>query len=244
MNLHIGILMCNTDRSEFAARFENDGEKAATMLRVHRPEWRYTVLMTIDNELPVNVDAFDGYLLTGSPASVNDNLDWMPDLFAFVRAAHAAKKPMVGLCFGHQAIAHALGGRVVRAEQWGLGVAQTEFESGASWLPDRPAALSLHAAHEDQVVELPPGAQRLGGSDFCEYGAFAIGNQVFTTQYHPEFPPAFMDALVNEKIAPELPAEVGEVARSQMATTNPSADSNEFARWVVNFYEQANGLHG
>lgn len=234
--------MCNTDRSEFAARYENDGEKAATMLRVHRPQWQYSVLMAIDGELPATADAFDGYLLTGSPASVNDDDRWMPALFDFVRVAHAAKKPLVGLCFGHQAIAHALGGRVERAGQWGLGVAQTAFESRASWLPDEPATLKLHAAHEDQVVELPPGAQRLGGNEFCEYGAFAIGNQVFTTQYHPEFQSAFMNALVNDKIAPSLPADVTATARAQMAANDPSDDSNEFARWVVRFYEQANGL--
>jgi GMP synthase-like glutamine amidotransferase len=232
--------MCNTDRSAFAARFENDGEKAATMLRTQRPNWQYSVLMTIDGVLPNSVDAFDGYLLTGSPASVNDNASWMPALFEFVRAAHRANKPLVGLCFGHQAIAHALGGRVERASDWGLGVAQTDFDGGASWMPTQPPSLQMHAAHEDQVVELPPGAQPLGGNDHCEYGAFAMGNQVFTTQYHPEFEPPFMNALVNDKIAPELPAEIGQTAREQLATTDTSADSSEFARWVVRFYEQAN----
>jgi GMP synthase-like glutamine amidotransferase len=242
MSLHIGILMCNTDRSAFAARFENDGEKAATMLRGQRPDWQYTVLMTIDGTLPESVDAFDGYLLTGSPASVNDNAPWMPALFDFVRSAHAAGKPMVGLCFGHQAIAHALGGRVERAKDWGLGVAQTNFDGGASWMPEQPRSLQMHAAHEDQVVELPPGAQPLGGNDYCEYGAFAMGDQVFTTQYHPEFAPPFMNALVNDKIAPALPSAIVERAREQLAKTDASADSSEFASWVASFFEQANGL--
>ena len=107
-------------------------------------------------------------------------------------------------------------------------------------MPERPPSLHMNAAHEDQVVELPPGAQRLGGNDHCEYGAFAMGNQVFTTQYHPEFSPPFMEVLINDKVAPQLPSTIGERAREQIAATDPSADSSEFAGWVVRFYEQAN----
>ncbi|MGB7302755.1 MAG: hypothetical protein WBD13_00645 [Burkholderiaceae bacterium] len=239
MKLNIGILLSNTDRSAFASRFDNDGLKTAALLARQRPDWGYTIYQAVDGELPARTDAHDGYVITGSPASVNVDEPWMSGLFEFIRRCAAAEAPVVGLCFGHQAIAHALGGQVEQASDWGLGIAVTEFDAPAHWMQPRREQLSLHAAHEDQVTGLPPGARRLGGNAWCHYGAFAIGNHVFTTQYHPEFNHDFMHALVRDKIGPHLDVATVSDALAQLAQTDPQADADIFAHWMVQFFEQA-----
>ena len=109
--LHIAVLLSNDDTSPFAAQFPNDGQKVVQLLQPLRPNWSFEVLPVKDGVLPSGPEAFDGYVITGSPASVNDDaLPWVGHLLDFIRAVDAARQPLIGLCFGHQAVARALGG--------------------------------------------------------------------------------------------------------------------------------------
>jgi GMP synthase-like glutamine amidotransferase len=121
MNLRMAVLLTNDDTSAFAAHFPNDGQKVVEFLKPLRPDWSYEVVPVKDGVLPASPGEFDGYVITGSPASVNDDsLPWVRQLLEFIRAVHAARQPLVGLCFGHQAVARALGGLVARnAAGWG-----------------------------------------------------------------------------------------------------------------------------
>ena len=179
--------------------------------------------------------AYDGYVITGSPASVNDHhLPWVGQLLDFIRAVQAARQPLIGLCFGHQAVAKALGGEVARnAAGWGLGTAPTHWHLDRPWMTPPQATTTLMAAHNEQVTRMPEGAVCLGGSDFCPIGSMQIGQHIWTTQFHPEMPLVFMQALLGY-LADKLDADT--VARAHASLAN-AADVPLFGQWMVQFFD-------
>ncbi len=251
MSHRIAILLTNDDDSAFARAFPNDGEKVAQLLQPLRPRWQFSVVRVIDGELPASVDAFDGYVITGSPASVNDNaLPWLAGLLDFIRRLHATQRPTIGLCFGHQAIARALGGQVQRNPQgWCLGLHTTRWSQSLPWMTPQQPSMSLLAAHNEQVTQVPPGAQVLSGSAFSRVGAFALGRHIVTTQYHPEMSPRFMQALLRHLDPLAARGEVIDAATLNAAHASlagidpvqerPLDDARVLAQWMVQFLEQA-----
>ena len=225
--MHIAILMANTDESEFAQRHPKDGEKFARLLGPLRPDWRFTTISVKDGEFPADLSDYDGFIITGSPASVHDDQPWVHRLMQVIREIRAADRPLFGACFGHQAIAKALGGRVEKNPGgWVFGLAETQMEG---------APIRLYAAHVEQVTQLPEGAEPLGGNADCPVGAYRIGSHVLTTQYHPEIQPDFAAALV-EEYRDKLPAEVAERAADSLAQ---EAETGRMARRIVAFFEGA-----
>lgn len=225
--MHIAILMANTDESDFAQRHPKDGEKFARLLGPLRPDWRFTTISVKDGEFPADLSDYDGFIITGSPASVHDDEAWVHRLMQVIRDIRAADRPVFGACFGHQAIAKALGGRVGKNPGgWVFGLAETQMEG---------APIRLYAAHVEQVTQLPEGAEPLGGNADCPVGAYRIGSHVLTTQYHPEIQPDFAAALV-EEYRDKLPAEVAERAADSLAQ---EAETGRMARRIVAFFEGA-----
>ncbi|NEY90247.1 type 1 glutamine amidotransferase [Tabrizicola oligotrophica] len=223
--MHIALLMTNTDESEFAQARPKDGEKFTTMIQSVRPDWAVTVFPVKDGVFPPEGAKFDGWMIGGSPASVHDSDPWVGQLFALIRRLVAAGQPMFGACFGHQAIAIALGGHVARNPGgWVFGLVETEIEG---------VPLKLYGSHVEQVVDLPPGAVLLGSTAGCPVGSFAIPGRVMTTQYHPEMSHGFIGDLV-EEYAEELPPEVVARARSSLAE---QADSAVIAERIARFFE-------
>ena len=202
----IGILLTCVDDSEFAKRFPDDGEKFRRLLTPLRPDWEFITIPVKDGVFPETAASFDGYIITGSPVSVNDGHDWIERLFILIRELEAKRIPTFGACFGHQAMAMALGGSVEKSGKgWGIGAVETGFGEFAPWMEPRRSKMTLFAAHQDQVTSLPAGAVLLGGSAFCPIGSFRIGNHVFTTEYHPEMTADFVSALL-EEMEPSLDA--------------------------------------
>ncbi len=234
-NLHIAVLLTNNDTSSFAAHFPNDGQKVVQLLQPLRPYWSYEVVSVKDGVLPESPEAFDGYVITGSPASVNDDsLPWVGQLLGFIRAVHAARQPLVGLCFGHQAVARALGGQVARnAAGWGLGTAATHWQVARPWMQPAQSTTTLMAAHNEQVTRMPEGAVCLGGSDFCPIGSMQIGQHIWTTQFHPEMPLVFMKALLGF-LADKLDADTMARAHTSLAK---AADAPLFGQWMAQFFD-------
>lgn len=237
MNPRIAVLLTNDDTSAFAARFPNDGQKVVHLLQPLRRDWTFEVLPVKDGVLPASPEAFDGYVITGSPASVNDDsLPWVGPLLDFIRAVDAARQPLIGLCFGHQAVAKALGGEVARhSAGWGLGTAPTHWTTTPAWMQPSQATTTLMAAHNEQVIRMPEGAVCLGGSEFCPIGSMQIGQHIWTTQFHPEMPLVFMQALLGY-LADKLDADT--MARAHTSLNN-AADVPLFGQWMAQFFEHA-----
>ncbi|MBN0987232.1 type 1 glutamine amidotransferase [Amphritea pacifica] len=143
-------------------------------------------------EFPQSVHECDGWVITGSPFSVYEPLEWIAKLESLVRAIDQAGMPLIGICFGHQLIAQALGGVVTKADAgWGLGVdIYQPTQAGQAVLGSEP--VRLHIIHQDQVIQLPARAEILAASAFCQYGVLRYGSHIFTVQAHPEFGREYM----------------------------------------------------
>ena len=142
--------------------------------------------------------AHDAVLITGSPAGVYEPLAWLPGLFDFIRAAKASR--MVGICFGHQAMAEALGGRVEKSDKgWGVGLHHYSVLGDEPWI-DARGDIAIPASHQDQVVVQPPHTDVVARSGFTPYAALAWTDRpAISFQFHPEFSPAFAKALIAER---------------------------------------------
>ena len=234
MTRRIAVLLTNTDDSDFARRHPDDARKVVALLQPLRPGWRYECFDAKAGGLPPAQARFDAEVITGSIASVNDPLPWVDALAARIAALHAERRTMVGLCFGHQLIARALGGRV-GPNPGGLrvGVAETRFGPPEPWMRPPRDTLALYAAHEEQVLEPPPGARILGASPHCPVASLAVGAHAFTTQYHPELPPPF----VREMIDAFEPAFGPQVSARARAEVDRPVDADVFAQWIVHFVE-------
>ncbi|KQT46754.1 glutamine amidotransferase [Methylobacterium sp. Leaf456] len=181
---------------------------------------------------PAAPDAFEAYVITGSPASVYDQTPWVADLLAFLRDLDRTTK-LVGLCFGHQALAQAFGGRVERsARGWGLGLHAYEVIERAPFMDDA-GPIAIPVSHQDQVVALPPGARVLAGSAFTPYGVLAYADRpALSFQCHPEFHPAYARALTEGHRAGDgHPALV----RDALASLEAGADNDRVAGWIRRF---------
>lgn len=195
-------------------------------------EWQ--VYEVCDGQLPQALTECDGYLVSGSKCGVYEDHPWMPQLFEFIRTQHEAQQPpLAGVCFGHQAVAQALGGKVEKsAKGWGVGRQTWKICGSGEWLQPPLPEFSLLASHKDQVVCLPPLANLLASSDFCPNAAFSVGKHIFCVQGHPEFVPGFLRVLLEER-KNAMPESTWQRAYDNMLLAN---DSRTCAVWMANFF--------
>ena len=180
----------------------------------------------------------EGIIITGSAFGVYDEVDWMSALMDFIRNAAKAGTPQFGICFGHQAMAEALGGKVVKSDKgWGVGRHTYDTPERPDWMTDGPADFALAVSHQDQVVAVPEGTKVTARSDFCEYAGLAYaGGTAASFQGHPEFGADFCSALHllrRGRIGNALVEEA-------LASFKEPLDSAHVAKWMAAFF-RANG---
>ena len=182
--------------------------------------------------VPPQVDC-DAYVITGSRHSVYDALPWISELADFLGRARAAGAKLLGICFGHQLLAHFFGGEVRPAEAgWAVGVHASRVLKSQPWMAGAPRqAFALLSSHKDQVVKLPDGAELYAGNDFCPLAGYVIGDEVMTVQGHPEFAKAYSRDLMayrEEILGPQTYA-------AGLASLDEEIHPGVFARWMVDF---------
>ncbi len=173
------------------------------------------------------------YLVTGSRNSVYDDEPWIKNLADFLHQALRLGSKIVGICFGHQLIAHFFGGRAAPAAGgWAVGVHENRIVRREPWMDgDEDDRLNLIASHKDQVVEMPEGAELIATSAFCPVGGFVMGDRVMTLQGHPEFERAYSRDLMTMRR--EILGEA--VFSTGMASLEKETDENRVGRWIVEF---------
>jgi GMP synthase-like glutamine amidotransferase len=184
-------------------------------------------------ELP---EACDAYIVTGAAAGVYDGDPWIGELLAFLRAARGRAK-LIGICFGHQAMAQAFGGEVVKSDKgWGIGLHTYGVRGGVAQPPawmDAGGAFSLAASHQDQVIVLPATARVLAGSDFCPNGMLAYDDGTsISCQLHPEFAPGYSIALIEGRKGRNFPEADADAAIESLKRPD---DHARFADWMAKF---------
>jgi len=237
--MKLGILQCDDVRSslqpnfgDYAGMFETLFQQVDAALELH-------FYRVFDGHLPANIDECDAYICSGSKWGVNDSDLWIRQLEDFTRALYAAGKGMVGICFGHQLIAKALGGKVEKSLLgWGVGIVHANVLAAQRWMQPPQDNIALVVCHQDQVCQLPPGAQVLLSNDFCPYSMFQVDAHFLGLQGHPEFTALYSAALMEQR-RDIIPADT---INSAMATLNFShgyqADDKLIAKWILAFLRQ------
>lgn len=177
---------------------------------------------------PADLRAHDAYLITGSPAGVYDCLPWIGDLIDFVRSAK--EKKMVGVCFGHQIMAEALGGHVEKSVKgWGAGLHRYSIIRRAPWM-NGETEVAAPASHQDQIVTQPPNTEVIAASQFTPYAALVWTDRpAMSLQFHPEFSPDYAKALIEHRYD-----RVPDPDRA-IASLDAPNDNDRIAGWIRRF---------
>lgn len=226
--MKIGLLECDDVAGRFAHVRGGYREMFAALL----PEAGFAYYEAHRGRLPRSADECEAWLCTGSKYSVYDPHDWIDALARFIKELKVAKAPFVGICFGHQMLAHALGGEVAKATHgWGVGVLPLEVVKNEPWMSPVKPVVRIQHMHQDQVQRLPPGSVLLGRSPHCEVGMFRVGDTMLGIEGHPEFTPEFAEALIRAR-RERIGAEKSDAALATVAQPN---DGPLLGRWIRNF---------
>jgi GMP synthase-like glutamine amidotransferase len=216
--MRIGILQ--TGRSPEVLRSTHGDYNDMIVRFLDGEGFAFETYPVLDQVFPESAQACDGWLITGSKFCTYEDHPWIPPLQELIREIFAAGVPLTGICFGHQIIAQALGGKVERcAGGWSIGAEQYEMKGFAE-------AIRVLAWHQDQVTELPDDARVLASSQSCKYAALAYGGTVFTIQPHPEFNAEFMADLLDARrdVLPDLVADKGLASLATQVDSDLIAD--------------------
>ncbi len=231
--IRVGILETGRLPDELATNYGDYVEMVGNWLNL--PDVTPRGYAVVDMELPARPEDADIWLITGSRHGAYEDHPWIPPLEQFIRDCRAAGVPMVGICFGHQIMAQALGGKVAKsAKGWGVGVHEYSIDNWPAELGDTPADLRLHAFHQDQVEELPDGAQVLASSPFCDYAALWYPGFAVTFQGHPEYKPDFASDLLTIRTGTVIDPDTARAGQARIADPTSSQDMAARVRdWVL-----------
>ena len=236
--MKIGILQTGTVPAEL---FDSHGPYVTVferMLQRADPDFSATLWdVNVKHDIPASPFDADGWIVTGSKHGVYEDHPWIEPLKAFLRTAHEARAPIVGVCFGHQILAEALGGKVAKSDRgWGCGIHEYTLRQKLPWMDETRETIAIQAMHQDQVISKPPGATVLADSPFCPYAGLTYGDTAMSVQPHPEFDAEFERKIIEVRRGPVIPEAVADEA---LARVDGPTDSEMFGRWITNFFRHA-----
>lgn len=229
--MRLGILQTDSVRPELRKTFGDYPDMFERRFRALAPDLEFRTWNLPADEFPDSIDDADAWLITGSKWSVYDSEEWIARAHEFVRELHAARRPILGICFGHQLVARALGGEVEPAGAWGVGVHTARIHEQPSWMQPALPTISMLVSHQDQVTKAPAEARILAGHSFCPNDMMQIDDHILTFQAHPEFEPGYSRALI------ELRREqIGEETyREGLASLNSPIQGDIATAWMLRF---------
>ncbi len=231
--MKIGLLKCDTVKDELLHIAGDCSDFFIELFSRCAPDLSLTVYDVRRERYPDSLDECDGYMTTGSAASVYDDEPWIRRLHDFVRKLYDNRKKFVGVCFGHQLIAEALDGKCEKAEcGWGVGLKRVRIVSKKSWMKPELDSYSLIVSHLDQVCRLPEESEVLGANEYCPNSMFIVSERFLGIQGHPEFTVPYADALYLSRLERIGQADVDKACQS----LKEEMHSEIIARWIENFF--------
>lgn len=239
--MKIGILAAGNTPEELRGDYGSYAEMAIELLSLSENKFTYEVFDVLNNIFPDSTSDADGWLITGSRCSVCDNLPWMVRLMKFIKENFEQGRPVVGICFGHQIMAKAMGGDVSKYQGgWGVGVHAYERVTAHDQYQRIPPSFFLNAMHEDQVSDLPEFAEVVATSSFCQYAALEYQGIMLSVQAHPEFTSDYEKALIRLRAGSTIPTPLVEPALKSISHTK--TNSLEWAYCMGDFYQNASKI--
>ena len=230
--MRIGILQCDHVRTELQPKFGDYPQMFATMIHNQNPQHDLLNFAACDSELPDQTDLCEAYILTGSASSVYEDLQWIRDLESFVRSLHQQLIPTIGICFGHQLLAQALGGETMKSPKgWGVGIANHRVVANQDWMVPQKNEAKVLVSHHDQVTRLPAQARRILESEFCPNAMFQLGEHIIGCQGHPEFVPEYSHALMKLRKG-KMPENVRQAGIDSLTK---NTELGPLPLWIENF---------
>lgn len=232
--MKVGLLECDHVREELLHIAGDYRQMFPALFGKVTNDWQFDFYDVCNGHFPESADECDAYLCTGSKASVYDNEAWIVRLKHFVRDIHRSGRKYVGVCFGHQMLAEALGGKVGKsAIGWCVGVHPFQALAMEPWMEPFNASFNVLMMCQDQVMEMPEGSTLLAETPDCPVGMFRVGANMVGIQAHPEFPKSYNQALMELRVE-----RIGtEKVEAGIASLELSTDEIVIANWLKNFAE-------
>jgi len=225
--MKLGLLECD----DVAGRFPEVRGGYREMFAALLPGFGFRYYEAHRGQLPSSPDECDAWISTGSKYSVYEKHAWIEELASFIRST---RKPFVGICFGHQMLAHAMGGEVAKARQgWGVGVLPLQIVKTEPWMEPPLSEVRIQHMHQDQVLRLPKESVLLARSDHCEVEMFRVGERMLGIEGHPEFSVEYGAALIKARRA-----QIGERADRALRSLEEKTDGPLVGRWIERFLKR------
>jgi len=233
--VRIGILEADTLEPNIKEKYGSYAEMFQRLFLSVNDRIEFKVYRVIDDCYPDDIDECNGFLITGSKSSAYDNESWIIKLRNYIVELHKREKKLIGICFGHQLIAQALGGLTKKNEHgWGVGKVMADLQINKSWIHHSIKKFSLLMSHQDQVVSLPGHAELIASNAFCPNAAFQVGNNILTFQGHPEFSNDYLKYLMSKR-RDKIGKEKYNKAIDSLCKKN---DGQLVAQWIINFISE------
>lgn len=232
--MKIGILVTGFVPDELRTTYHSYAAMFMQLLASTNGDFDYQIFTLCDNEFPANLELCDGWIITGSKSNVDEKLEWIPKLKQLILDIDASGKPLIGVCFGHQIIAEAFGGRAESYKGgWGVGIQKYQLCSDNIFQTTQ-SDIKLCAMHRYQVSIKPERAICFARSDFCAYAGLYYGKHIISLQPHPEFIPEYeKDLLLLRDKAGIIPKEL--VQTGLVSIKEEKTDSAKVGQWFADF---------
>lgn len=239
--MKIGILETGEVHEDLVEKHGDYPSMFVKLLQKKSPAAEFFIVRVCNGDPLGKPGDADGWIITGSRHGVYDDLPWIEPLKVFLRESIAKKIPVAGICFGHQILAEAMGGKAEKSSKgWGLGVHKYAIKNAPAWLDDVSESFTGHALHQDQVTEQPPNTTVIASSDFCELAALVYGDlenpDAISVQPHPEFSSDFVGDLIDVRLSGIVPEDVEAQARNSLGQP---VHNEEWGGWINQFLAMA-----
>ena len=234
--MKIGLLQCDHVADDLVGKHGDYQEMFSNLILSQDDSIEMIIYDLTADQFPIDLQACDGYIITGSQFSAYDDIAWISKAKILIRALHKAEIPTIGICFGHQLIAEALGGSVKKEKSkgWGIGVQHWEIKSQPKWMGKKPLNnLALLASHQDQVIEQPAGSKIIASSTFCPIAGFQVGSML-TLQGHPEFSSQYNHDLFSKRVDRIGQEKVDRAKKS----LNENVNREIVGQWMIEFIRE------